>query len=395
LKPHNIHATILELRHKHAPSGGYLALAPNACRALKHIGAYDRIRKQGYNFEELQMLSARNMSLIGTIYNGHRDRYGYKACRVGRGIVRDTLIDMAHEQHVEIKYEAKVVDVKEDETTSKVILTMSDGTTEVADYVIGADGIHSRLRKYIDHAPVPRFSGQMGIGGPVDAIKLEKVSNGIYMPCMIFGKDNSFAFMPCTPDGDKIGVFATLEANDRPREQWNALMKDKQHLANSLEDQHNDSSEWPEIVKTACREVDVENLSLWPYYTVPVLKDWKSKSGRVILIGDAAHGIPPTGGQGAAMAFEDAGTLANVLATSHQQDHQAVSSLLDRWQDHRKARIAKVLAFTSKSGDSRKASPGLLQQIFKEWAMWAYFLIRGKGMGLGWMYEYDTETVKL
>ena len=335
------------------------------------------------------------MSYIGTIWNGNRERYGFKACRVARGIVRETLLDMVHEQHIDIKYGVKVMEVQENDEKSRVILTLSDSNIEEADLVIGADGLHSRLRKYIDPNAIPRFSGQMGLGGPVDADKLEKISNGMYMPCMLLGKYNSFALMPCTSDGDKIGVFATIEANDRSREQWNSLMKDKEHLANIFQDRHDDSTEWPELVKTACREVDVDHLSLWPFYKVPTLKDWKSVSSRIILIGDAAHGIPPTGGQSAAMAFEDAATLADVLAANKVDDIEYLVTKLNQWQSHRKARIEKVVTFTSKSGDSRKGTTTLFQQILKEWAMWAYFLIKGKEMGLRWMYDYHTETLAL
>ena len=390
LKQHNISATILELRSRNTTSGGFLALAPNACRTLQRIGAYDRISAQGYNYDELQFFSARNMSHIGTIWNGHHERYGFKACRVARGIVRETLLDMVHEQNIEIRYGVKVTDVREDQSRKKVLLTISDGTTEEADLLIGADGIHSRLRSHINSDATPRFSGQMGLGGVVDASKLG--THGTKMPCMIMGKDHTFAFMPCTPNADNIGVFATVEAQDRPREKWDALMGDKEQLAKIFCEQHGEGTEWPELVKTAAREIDGARLWLWPFYKVPILEQWRSRSSNIILIGDAAHGIPPTGGQGAAMAFEDAVTLADVIAANKVGDGD-LAEKLDGWQTRRKARIQKVVAFTGQSGDARKASKSWVQQVVKEWAMWAYFWVKGPEMGLGWMYDYDTEKI--
>ena len=58
----------------------------------------------------------------------------------------------------------------------------------------------------------------------------------------------------------------------------------------------------------------------------------------------------------------------------------------------RQERVQKILAFTSKGGDMRKHSVGTLQQLFKEWAMWAYFLWVGESGGLSWIYEYDTAS---
>ncbi len=107
------------------------------------------------------------------------------------------------------------------------------------------------------------------------------------------------------------------------------------------------------------------------------------------MIGDAAHAMPPTGGQGAAMAFEDALTLADTLA-SLATTESASQNRLEQWQQIRQTRVKKILEFTSKGGDMRKHTVGTFQQMIKEWAMWAYFLWVGQDAGLSWIYEYDT-----
>jgi len=106
----------------------------------------------------------------------------------------------------------------------------------------------------------------------------------------------------------------------------------------------------------------------------------------VILIGDAAHAMPPTGGQGAAQAFEDASSLARVICAV--EDAGDLRSELQEWQQRRQERVRQVKAFTSKSGDIRRASPTMLQQIVKEWAIWAYMWLKGKEAGLGWVYAH-------
>lgn len=101
--------------------------------------------------------------------------------------------------------------------------------------------------------------------------------------------------------------------------------------------------------------------------------------------------MPPTGGQGAAMAFEDALTLADTL-TSVTAKEKGPQYDIRQWQAVRQARITKILAFTSKGGDMRKHSVSTFQQLIKEWAMYVYFLWIGKEGGLAWIYEYDTKA---
>ncbi|KIW67550.1 hypothetical protein PV04_06794 [Phialophora macrospora] len=390
-KDNNISCKLFDLRDEGAFDGGFVALAPNALRALDRIGIYDRVATQGWNYEQFQFLSSRNLGRIGTILNGSQKRYGYKALRVSRGIVRQTLVEAVRERGIPLHYNARCVAIRETERGS-VVATFADGRTEEADFLIGADGIHSRVRAHLDPNAVPTFSGQLGVGGSLPRSRLQGLDKDVYMPCLILGKLNSFMFMPSNYTGDRVGCFATVEGEDRSREEWTKLQNDKAALYSTLQS-HHENEKWPEIVHAASKGVDRETLSLWPYYKVPKLSSWSSESGRIIVVGDAAHAMPPTGGQGAAMAFEDALTLADTLSALKRKENDAESAprdALKQWQSMRQERIQKILAFTSKGGDMRKHSVSTVQQLVKEWLMWVYFLWVGEEGGLSWIYKYDT-----
>ena len=116
------------------------------------------------------------------------------------------------------------------------------------------------------------------------------------------------------------------------------------------------------------------------------LPSWRSPSGKVILIGDAAHAIPLSGGQGGAMSFEDAESLAYALSTSKKEVHE-----LSSWETHRKERVKHVINFNDLSVKLRQATEYSLVQTIREWFIWVLLKIKGQE-GYRWLYGYDAEV---
>ncbi|KAF4956886.1 hypothetical protein FGADI_3489 [Fusarium gaditjirri] len=401
LHKHGISSSIYELRSAEYSSGGNIALAPNAARVLDHIGVYSLLRTQGFNYEEISFENGSG-TVLGKFLNGSQRQYNFQALRIKRSLVHDALISACNQRGIPIRYEKKFKSIMA-ETDHDVTVQFEDGETATAGFVVGCDGIHSKVRDHIQVVQ-PEFSGLMGVMGAVMETKLDSmhVASRPPLPAMMFGASGSFAIMPCSFDGQVVGYFATLEMKDRSRDEWYQLYQNKTELHQLLADRFTSpDSPWPAVVQELCQKTPNDALTSWPFFSVPELHNWRSDTGRVVIIGDAAHAIPPTGGQGAAMAFEDAETLAYVLERIHDahvthssSDHKSLSKdTLDKWQRHRQDRIVRVMDFTSKNGTLRKSSPHAYEQAAKEWILWAAFKFMGAEAGAKWLYTYNAEDV--
>ncbi|KAG4277777.1 hypothetical protein FPRO04_07020 [Fusarium proliferatum] len=401
LNKQEISSAIYELRPRTYRSGGNIAIAPNAARVLNNIGVYGRLRTQGFNYEEISFENGSG-NVLGKFLNGSQKQYNFAALRIKRSIVHDELLAACERRGIPVHYERKFKGIAS-ETDQGATALFEDGEEVTAGFVIGCDGIHSKVRNHIE-AVKPVFSGLMGIMGSTMEAELTSMHAESHpsLPSMMFGANGSFAIMPSSFDGKNIGYFATIEAEDRSQEEWSQLYQNKSELHQWLTGRFaSSSSRWPSLVQELCEKTPQDTLTSWPFFSVPELHNWKSTAGRVIVIGDAAHAIPPTGGQGAAMAFEDAETLSYVLGrlSDLRLAHPGGShklfagEILEKWQRHRQDRIVKVLDFTSKNGTLRKSSPHAYEQAAKEWIIWAALKFMGPEAGAKWLYSYNAENV--
>ena len=420
LLKHGVSSAIYEVRPQGYESGGNIALAPNAARVLDHVGVYGRLRNQGFNYEEIAFENGAG-EVLGTFLNGSQKEYNFHALRIHRAILHDELLAACKQRGIPIYFDRKFKRIVS-ETDASVTVEFEGGNTVAADFVVGCDGIHSKVRSHIKEV-TPEFSGLMGIMGMVMRPDLDSLHQAVKTrPAMMFGDTGSFAIMPSSFDGEEIGYFATIEVEDCSRQGWASLYQDKEALRKMLADRFLFSgSKWPRLVQELCQKTPVETLTSWPlvsfplvfcslslltksrFFSVPELGSWKTSTGRVIVVGDAAHAIPPTGGQGAAMAFEDAETLAYTLQRIYDSDLSAptevqghghlIGDQLGKWQRHRQQRIAKVIDFTTKNGALRKSSPQFYEQAAKEWILWIVFKFMGPQAGAQWLYSYNGENV--
>lgn len=287
---------IYELRQPTVATSGALMLSPNALRILDTLGLYERLYKQGYNFETIDF---KNHGQVTTdkYYLGQEKLYGYKALRIYRQVLLTELRAEIKNLNIPVTYGVKFSHIISEDDDG-VNFAFTDGTHATAELLIGADGIHSTVRRYIAPGIVPKYSGMVAITCALQRNRLQYPSNicaqDYPMPVAIHGKNGAFVMAPQNIDGSEVLAGTQRAWPEQDRAGWDALLADREGL---LELFRQGYETWPEIVQSALDNVPLDTLAIWPYYVVPKLESWFSTNKRVIILGDAAHAIPPTAGQ--------------------------------------------------------------------------------------------------
>jgi 2-polyprenyl-6-methoxyphenol hydroxylase-like FAD-dependent oxidoreductase len=335
----NIPCTVYESRSASFNIGGAVMLSPNSLKVLDALGVYSRIRGKGFNFEILEYRDVHgNLDQVTEVYEfGGEKKYGYKALRIYRHVLIDELLAMLAENGIALKYSMKFKRIVE-ETDDQVTWEWTDGTQQSASLLVGADGIHSSVRKYLYPDLAPTFIGMAGITAAVPTAQL-KIPEGYHIPVTFTTKKfGAFVIAPQEVDGSVVLIGKQKRLEDRGKDEWAALLANKQTLVEFLQQ---NAEEFPQIVQNAVNHIPTDKINVWPFYIVPKLDKWSSPSRRVVILGDSAHTIPPSGGQGINQAFEDIYMFALLLAQAGKVEMQKA---LTFWQQYRQERIEAIMA---------------------------------------------------
>lgn len=195
------------------------------------------------------------------------------------------------------------------------------------DMVLGADGIHSAVRKALFGPDTPRFTGLVSWRAVFPRERGEGIADlDAFTKWWGPGPDRQIVTFPLS-HGREIFVFATHAQDDWAEEGW-TLPGDIAELRALYADFHPQAR----ALLAACDSVTRSALHVrepMPAWSV----------GRITLLGDAAHPMVPFMAQGACMAIEDAVVFARALTGVSVQ---AVPEALQRYQAARQPRTADI-----------------------------------------------------
>ncbi|KAF2236584.1 putative salicylate hydroxylase [Viridothelium virens] len=388
LHAEGIPCTIYDLRVPNRTIGGALMLAPNALRVLDSLSLYSRLQPLGWSFSTLTYQNEAHET-TGSYDFGVPAKHGYAALRIYRDALLTEVRAAAEERGIPIHHGHRFSHVVSESADEGVVFAFEDGTTRHASLLVGADGIHSTVRGYVcpDLASGPQYSGLVAAVGAVDRVKIKFPEGGekaFQQPVTLQGEHGAMVFAPQTAEGSELLIGRQFPYPEQDHAGWKALIARKDEVEGLL---RRDEKAWPEMVQSALRNLKKEKLNVWAYYVIPKLARWTSEMGRVVIVGDSSHAIPPTAGQGATQAFEDGASLATLVAKLPEEANW--SEALQWWQGMRQKRVDQVLDLTSRLNNAR--APKEERDKLPMDNLW-----QSEGQeDLGWLYNYRVkETVQ-
>ncbi len=318
LAQRGVEVVLLEIRRNWSGVGHGITLQGNALKAFHSVGVFEEMAEQGYPFDKLRMFAA----------NGHQiaeiptPPMGGEAVPPTMGALRSDVAGILA-RHVE---EAGV-DVRLDTTVTKIVdngdsvtATLTDGSEETFDLLVGADGIRSKVRGMIGIDTQPQTVG-MGIWRVVAKRPEALDSSGVYYG----GPKYKAGYTPISQD--LCYAFLIEENLDR------SFVGEHPNGAVLKEHGQGYGGVWGEV-----RDSLADDAAVNYQYIEAILVDPPWYRGRSIVIGDAAHACPPLIAQGAAMCAEDAVVLAEMLTSG-----EGVDGVLPKFMERRFPRVKMVL----------------------------------------------------
>ncbi|HZA04944.1 MAG TPA: FAD-dependent monooxygenase, partial [Propionibacteriaceae bacterium] len=299
LRRRDVPVVVLERARDFTETGSGIVLAPNGMTALAAIdpALADAVRDAG------QVSGARGQSghvsafttasgrvLSQTSFDGAEERWGAPLVSIRRAHLHGVLSAYASRNAVELRTGGAVTGWAESD--DGVDVSLADKTSVPGSVLVGADGLRSAVRQQLLGDGPPRYRGISAVRGigPVSA----------RWPDGFIAYGRGLILFAAAVGAGQVYWVASIRA---PEGFWPAMGPGCAHteLMRRLAD-------WDPDLTGVVAAADHDGLVLTDVYDRNPVRRWSR--GRAVLIGDAAHPMVYTMGQGANVALEDAATLA-------------------------------------------------------------------------------------
>jgi salicylate hydroxylase len=354
--------------------GAGLQLSANGTRVFYALGVGEALKAHSCEAQgkEIRIWNTGETWKLFDLGRVSVERYGYPYLTVYRPDALNVLADAVRRAKPDaIHLGSRCTGFTQD--ASSVSLRLEDKTVS-GDVLIGADGVHSRIRQGLFGEDRPQFTGIIAWRGIVPMDNLPA-----HMARMVgtnwVGPGGHVVHYPLR-EGRLMNFVGALERSDWQVESWSARGTPEELAA--------DFRGWHEDVHALIRNIPVPFK--WALMVRPPMGRWSE--GRVSLLGDACHSMVPFLAQGAVMAIEDGYILARCLS---ELDGDIPARLL-RYEGARRERTRRAVE-GSASNIQRFHNPALAdpakgrEYVDREWA--------GQRVAerYEWLFRYDATTV--
>lgn len=342
LRKAGIEATVYEAYPASADGlGGQLTVAPNGLDALRIVGADTAVRAVAQPINRTVMADGAGRRIGG--FAGLTDLEPSQA--LWRSDLYRAIHDTAADCGIRTEHSKRLVAV--DESSAGVTARFADGSTRVADVLVGADGIHSTVRRLIDpEAPGPKPIPLLNFGAAAD-VAVPAVPDAMYF---VFGK-RAFLGYWVQPDG-RTSWFSNVPHRE-PMSIARARAVSAQEWLRQLRDIYADDVPAREILQHTNSD---QLASFGSMEIMPSVPHWHRD--RMVLVGDSAHAPSSSSGQGASLAAESAIQLARCL-----RDLPDVASAFAAYEALRRPRVEKVAKRAARTNNSKALGPAAITMM--------------------------------
>ena len=259
--------------------GAAIAIWPNAMCILQRLGIANKIIEQAGVMDEIRWVDQRGWVINQVSISDPK----CPAVALHRADLQGTLLEA-----LPGSINLGKTFVRYSQNSKKIVAEFADGSSIEADILIGADGIHSRVRAQFLNDGEPVFRGYTVWRG-ISSV----VPDGVTPAAAIefHGRGQRFGLGPVGMG--RIGWWASANGT---------------HTNETLLPLFND---WAPPVVQLIEATPESSIIRTNALDRPPTKNWGS--GRMTLLGDAVHPTTPNLGQGGCLAMEDAIVLANCL----------------------------------------------------------------------------------
>ncbi|KAL5355290.1 hypothetical protein BJX96DRAFT_47164 [Aspergillus floccosus] len=392
----DLQITIFERHDVLSTSGGAINLTPVAQRHLDRLGVLDELNRLGSeggaDVDGIELYSARSGKSLGSIdFTDHRGNGfgGYKGRRVMRIILSLAMLAVVDRtKNVHVAFGKKLIRV--DESADQATLHFADGTSATGDLVLGCDGVHSATRSQFVAPDNP--SEYTGISFVQTVIDANDIDAPIHFAAtsMNVSRYGSLLASYCDRDRSQIFLAAIVQFPENRLSQYrldNAQeWRTKSAIKSALRDemrQRFGRSGIPCVREMTSKPAD---WMLYPVYQVRPGGRWHTE--RVLLLGDAAHAMPPRD-ESAAYALDDAILFSRILA-KHRHEHLHVA--FKAYEDLRRDTVSTAFKASRRMWEKNR-DLGYLESRLKEWTL--PFYIRNSREAREAAWEFDATKISI
>jgi FAD-dependent urate hydroxylase len=347
--------------------GAFLTVASNGIDALRVLEADSPMLAAGFPTPAIALRSHTGKRLGATRTGRTGD-----AASVSRTLRRQDLHRALHDEAagrgIPIAFGRRLVDVVE--SADGVRAVFDDGGEEHGDVLVGADGIHSTVRRLIDPAaPPPRYAGLVNTGGFARGVAVA-AEPGSYE--MIFGRRAFFGYVAAP--GGEVWWFANVPWRGEPTRAELEAVDWRERLLALFAGDRGPATELIEATDELARPT--------PVHSIPRLRTWCR--GRMVVVGDAAHAPSPTSGQGASLAIEDALVLARSL-----RDAPGCEAGLEAFAAFRRPRVERIVRWAARVNSNKAAGP--VGRVIRDAMMPAILRLTADSKALRETFDFHVE----